>query len=113
MADIGWRAGPRNVESARANLRSLDRASLRQKGVITIPQNIRRQLNLEEGDELIFTVEDGHIVLTPAAIIPRDQAWFWTPEWQAKEAAADAQIASGDSETYESDAEFLGSFSPS
>jgi len=113
MADIGWRAGPRNVESARANLRSLDRASLRQKGVITIPQNIRRQLNLEEGDELIFTVEDGHIVLTPAAIIPRDQAWFWTPEWQAKEAAADAEIASGDGETYESDAEFLGSFLPS
>lgn len=24
-----------------------------------------------------------------------EQAWFWTAEWQAKEAAADAQLAAG------------------
>lgn len=27
--------------------------------------------------------------------IDPEQAWFWTPEWQAKEAAADADIAAG------------------
>jgi hypothetical protein len=31
----------------------------------------------------------------PASVIPDDQARFWTPEWQAKEAKADQEIASG------------------
>ncbi|HEV2374865.1 MAG TPA: hypothetical protein VGS19_22240 [Streptosporangiaceae bacterium] len=28
-------------------------------------------------------------------LIPGDQAWFWAPEWQAKEAEADHEIANG------------------
>ena len=41
------------------------------------------------------TVEDGRLVLIPASVIPDDQAWFWTPEWQAKEAEADQEISGG------------------
>jgi hypothetical protein len=41
------------------------------------------------------TVEDGRLILIPASVIPDDQAWFWTPEWQAKEAEADQEIANG------------------
>lgn len=85
------------------------RGSIRTKGVITIPQDIRRQVDLGEGDEVIFTVEDGRVVLTPAAVIPRDQAWFWTPEWQAREAEAEADIAAGRVIRHHSDAEFLAS----
>jgi hypothetical protein len=44
---------------------------------------------------LVATVEDGRLVLIPASVIPDDQAWFWTPEWQAKEAEADQEIAEG------------------
>lgn len=36
-----------------------------------------------------------------------DQAWFWSPEWQAGECAADADIANGRSTRYESDEDFL------
>jgi hypothetical protein len=36
-----------------------------------------------------------------------DQAWFWTPEWQAKEREADADIAAGRVTRFESDEEFL------
>lgn len=36
-----------------------------------------------------------------------DQAWFWTPEWQAGERQADADIAEGRVETFESDEQFL------
>jgi antitoxin PrlF len=39
--------------------------------------------------------------------IPDDQAWFWTPEWQAKEREADADIAAGRGRIYYSDEEFL------
>ena len=31
-----------------------------------------------------------------------DQAWFWTPEWQAKEREADEAIARGDVRTFAS-----------
>lgn len=100
--DTGARASRRRmVRSASA------RGSVRTKGVVTIPQEIRRLVDLNEGDEVIFTVEDGKVVLTPAAIIPRDQAWFWTPQWQAKEAEADAEAAAGEGTVYHSDEEFL------
>jgi hypothetical protein len=33
--------------------------------------------------------------LVPATIIPKDQRWFWTPEWQRKEREADEDIALG------------------
>ena len=31
-----------------------------------------------------------------SAIDPDDQSWFWTPQWQAGEAEADAEIARGE-----------------
>ena len=34
-----------------------------------------------------------HITMEP---IDPDQAWFWTPEWQAKEKQADEEIAAGE-----------------
>jgi AbrB family looped-hinge helix DNA binding protein len=69
--------------------------AIRRKGVVTIPEAIRDELDLHEGDQLVATVEDGRLVLIPASVIPDDQAWFWTPEWQAGEAAADREIAEG------------------
>src|SRR5580658_8662625 len=69
--------------------------AMRRKGIVTIPDAIRQELDLHEGDHLVATVEDGRIILTPASVIPDDQAWFWTPEWQAKEAEADQEIAEG------------------
>jgi hypothetical protein len=35
-------------------------------------------------------------VLTPASVIPDDQAWFWTPEWRAKEREVDEALAEGE-----------------
>ena len=85
-----------------------DRAVIRGKGQLTLPQQIRRQLGLREGDDLIVSVEDGRVVLTPAALIPRDQAWFWTEEWQAGEREVDRDRAAGvPGRVYRSDEEFL------
>jgi hypothetical protein len=55
------------------------------------------------------TEENGRIVLTPALSIPADQAWFWTPGWQARVAEAEADLAQGNSTVYRSDEEFLAS----
>ncbi len=40
-------------------------------------------------------------------MIDATQAWYWTPEWQAGERQADAEIAAGLGDRYESDEEFL------
>ena len=81
--------------------------AIRRKGIVTIPDAIRQELDLHEGDHLVATVEDGRLVLTPASIIPDDQAWFWTPEWQAKEQEADREIAEGVSRAVLSSEEFV------
>jgi hypothetical protein len=36
-----------------------------------------------------------------------DQAWFWRPEWQAGERAADEDLVAGRATRYESDEAFL------
>ncbi len=43
-------------------------------------------------------------------LTPPDQAWYWTPEWQAGEAAADADLAAGRGTVYRSGEEFLAAF---
>lgn len=82
-------------------------ARLRGKGQLTIPPEIRRAARLEEGDPVEFELTDDGILLRPKKLIDASQAWFWTPEWQAKEREADADIAAGRRERFESDEEFL------
>ena len=78
---------------------------LRARGTVTIPQDVRDRLDLAEGDQFVVTVEDDRIVLTPTSVIPDDQAWFWSPEWQAKEAEVDQVAASGERGTVFGDGE--------
>ena len=62
----------------------------------------------KEGDDLLVAVEDGHIALTSGALVPRDQAWYWSPEWQSGERTADADLAAGrHGQPYMNEEEFL------
>jgi len=67
------------------------------KRQISIPKHVMTALNLKPGDEIDIRIEDGVACLVPVATIkvPRDQAWFWTKEWQEKERQADEDISSG------------------
>ena len=87
----------------------IDKTILRKKNILTIPRGLVDRMHLEEGDEFIVTEENGRIVLTPALSIPADQAWFWTPTWQARVAEAEADLEQGNSTVYRSDEEFLAS----
>lgn len=53
----------------------------------TVPQETSAQPDLQEGDR---------ILLPPASVVPDDQAWFWTPAWQAKENEVDEALAEGE-----------------
>lgn len=82
---------------------------LRHKGQLTIPDEVRRVVHLNEGDYLAVSVRDGAIVLEPKTVVDASQAWFWQPDWQAGERQASEDIASGRTSRFESDEDFLDS----
>jgi len=65
------------------------------KHQITIAKDIFEALDLKVGDFLDAHIEDNTIVLVPQKLIPKDQAWFWTEEWQKGEKEADDDIREG------------------
>lgn len=65
------------------------------KHQVTLPKEIMRQARLAPGDPLEVIYEHDTIILRPQVHIPRDQAYFWTKEWQAGEHQADEDIKAG------------------
>jgi AbrB family looped-hinge helix DNA binding protein len=86
------------------------RTTLRSKGQLTVPDEIRKAARLEPGDPIEVELTEDGILLRPLKTIDPSQAWFWTPEWQAKEREADAEIAAGRVRYFGSDEEFLAAF---
>ncbi len=66
------------------------------KHQVTIPKDVFTRLNLGAGEFLDVRVKGSTITMVPAKLIPRDQVWFHTPEWQAREREADEAIARGE-----------------
>jgi AbrB family looped-hinge helix DNA binding protein len=86
------------------------KSRLRSKSQVTLPASIAAALRVREGDEIEFLVsESGKVELRGRRSVPTDQAWFWTPEWQAMEREADQAIAAGDVTRYNNAEDFLAS----
>ncbi len=62
---------------------------------VTIPQDLRKKLKLSVGDYVEADVENGKIVIRPVKVVRPDEEYFFTKEWQDKEAEADGDIAEG------------------
>jgi AbrB family looped-hinge helix DNA binding protein len=88
--------------------KTIYKTRLRNKGQVTVPQEIRNLLGVEEGDDLLFyTDEAGRIVVSRAQIIDPDQAWFWKNRWQRMEQEAQADLEAGRIVEYSNIAEAL------
>jgi len=85
------------------------RAVLRAKGQVTLPSEIRKALHIDEGDDISFEVTDDGVRMRGMKSIRADQAWFWTPEWQAGERRVDEEMAAGRGKISSSTEEFLES----
>lgn len=84
------------------------RATLRDKGQLTLPSEVRTALHIDAGDDVEFVVmASGEVVLRGLKMIPADQAWFWTESWQRGERQASEEIAAGRVETFEDEKAFL------
>ncbi len=68
---------------------------IKKRSIITLGTELRKELHLNEGDVLDVSVEEGKIILEPKKLIPAEQQWFWTEEWQAGEREAQAEIDAG------------------
>ena len=68
---------------------------IRKNFQVTIPLSLRRLIRLAEGDLVEAEVKDGALVIRPVKVVPTSQEYFYTKEWQAKEAEANADIAAG------------------
>jgi antitoxin PrlF len=83
------------------------RTTLRAKGQLTLPDEIRSAAHLEEGDLLDAEITEDGILLRPQKVIDSTQAWFWTPTWQAGEREADADRLASRVETFGSGEELV------
>ncbi len=62
---------------------------------ITIPQSLRKFFRLAVGDYVEVELQDETLVIRPVKVIHPDQEYFFTKEWQEKEAEADKDIVEG------------------
>jgi len=69
---------------------------IKQNYQITIPQELRKKINVSVGDYMEIESREEGLVIKPVKVIHPDQEYFYTPEWQKKEAEADEAIAKGE-----------------
>lgn len=85
----------------------MSRTTVRAKGQITLPEDVRRAAHLEEGDLLDAEITAEGILLRPQKLIDATQAWFWTTDWQSGEREADADRVAGRVSTFTSGDDLL------
>lgn len=71
--------------------------TMQSRGVLALPPEVRRRWHLDRPGAQVELVEreDGVLELRPHLPVPARQDWFWAPEWQRREAEADADIVAG------------------
>ena len=80
---------------------------LREKSQITLPKDLIKKLNLKTGDNIEINIENDRIVIKPVVIVPKNQAWFWSKEWQQSEQQAENDIENDNIKKFNSSEELF------
>jgi AbrB family looped-hinge helix DNA binding protein len=62
---------------------------------IVIPKEIITILGLKKDDYLDIYIENNKIIIEPKVLVPKDQVYFFTKEWQSDERKAEEDIRHG------------------
>jgi AbrB family looped-hinge helix DNA binding protein len=79
----------------KTNLREKEIVRIRENYQVTIPNNLRRLIDLGVGDYVEIDLKENYLTVKPVKVVSPDQQYFYTKEWQKKEAEADKDIAAG------------------
>lgn len=71
---------------------AIGRIEVRRRNQITLPKSLTKKLSIDEGDILEYTIENGKIIITPKILVPKQQAWYWSKEWQEGELEVEKEI---------------------
>lgn len=77
----------------------------KQKSQVTIPSKLVKKLKLKPGDKLEIYEKSGRLIIEPVSVIPREQAWFYSEQWQQEEQIVEEEIRSGNLKVAESEEE--------
>ena len=77
----------------------------KQKSQVTIPNKLVEKLKLKPGDKLEIYEKNGRLIIEPVSVIPREQAWFYSEQWQQEEQGVEEEIRSGHLKVAESEEE--------
>ncbi|MDP2166917.1 MAG: AbrB/MazE/SpoVT family DNA-binding domain-containing protein [Thermodesulfovibrionales bacterium] len=75
---------------------------VREKYQITIPEKVREKVSIKVGERVEVEVRNGYIVIRPMIEIPKDQAWFWSREWQEGIKKAKEEYRKGKARSFKS-----------
>jgi bifunctional DNA-binding transcriptional regulator/antitoxin component of YhaV-PrlF toxin-antitoxin module len=83
--------------------------SVQSRGTVALPADLRRRHHLDRPGTQLEVRErpDGVIELRPVVPVPADQAWFWSPEWQAGERRVDDYVSRSEVRVSNSADDFL------
>lgn len=75
---------------------------VREKYQVTIPDDVRAKIPLNVGERVEVVAEKGKIVIRPIIEIPRDQAWFWSLDWQEQITRSRKDLEKGKTKVFKS-----------
>jgi hypothetical protein len=81
---------------------------VQKRGVVSLGLLKEHGIPLNDGDILQVQIEDGKFILVPMRLIPADQSWFWTKEWQEGEKEAEEDIAASRVKSFASAEDLIG-----
>ena len=74
---------------------------VQKRGVVSLGL-LKEYMQLNDGDIFQVQLENGKIILIPMKLIPANQSWFWTKEWQDGEKEAEEDKAAGRLKSFDS-----------
>jgi AbrB family looped-hinge helix DNA binding protein len=75
---------------------------VRDKYQVTIPEEVRGKIPLKVGERVEVIARGKEIVIRPIIEIPRDQAWFWSKDWQDQIAQSLKDLEKGKTKVFKS-----------
>ena len=69
--------------------------SMNAQGRLTVPAEARKALHIEGETPFEMEITEHELILRPALVIPREDAWAYTPEHLAQIAESDADARAG------------------